>query len=182
MLPLGPRALGISDELGDKVGRADNIGVAESGPDIPQQFHADGAILLLARKQASSPARVLRPGAAHEISDRQKRAPIVGRAVVQVGHLRIWIGQLVEVIGRPTSRLTAQGSKVRVVPATQALDLRSGRFSLKPHNDGPVLEGIGKIANRGDRLRRPGREPARFVIDVADHVGGGFCPIFCGRH
>jgi hypothetical protein len=101
MLPLGPRALGVSGQLGHKVGRADNIVVAEDGPDIPQQFHANGAILLLARKQASSPARLLRPSPAREVSDRQERAPVVGRAVVQVGDLRIWIGQLVEVIGRP---------------------------------------------------------------------------------
>jgi hypothetical protein len=70
MLPLGPGALGVSDELGHKIGRADNIVVVEGRPDIPQQFHADGAILLLARKQAGSPARLLRPRPAREVSDR----------------------------------------------------------------------------------------------------------------
>jgi hypothetical protein len=34
MLPRGPRAIGVSGELGHKVGRADNIVVAEDGPDI----------------------------------------------------------------------------------------------------------------------------------------------------
>src|SRR5262249_21952068 len=43
MLPLGPGALGVSDELGHEVGRADDIVVAEGGPDILQEFHADGA-------------------------------------------------------------------------------------------------------------------------------------------
>ena len=48
MFPLEPRALGVSSELGHKVGRADHIAIAEGGPYIPQQFDADGAILLLA--------------------------------------------------------------------------------------------------------------------------------------
>ena len=134
MLPRGPRALGVSAELGHKVGRADNMVVAEGGPYIPQQLHSDGAILLLARKQAGSPARLLRPCPAREVSDRQERAPIVGCAVVQVVRLRICIGQLVEVIGRPPSGLIAQVNEGRVVPATQAFDRRSGRFAVKPHS------------------------------------------------
>jgi hypothetical protein len=40
MLQLGPRALGVSGELGHQVGSADNIVVAEGGPDIPQQHHS----------------------------------------------------------------------------------------------------------------------------------------------
>ena len=54
MLPLGPRALGVSGELGHKVGRADHIAVAEGGPDIPQQFDADVAILLLAESRQAA--------------------------------------------------------------------------------------------------------------------------------
>src|SRR5262245_51285143 len=99
MLPLGPRALGVSGELGHMVGTSDNIVIAEGGSDVLQEIDAGGAILRLARKQAGSPARLLRPGPDREVSDYQERAPIVGRAVVQVGHLRIWIG--VKIIGRP---------------------------------------------------------------------------------
>jgi hypothetical protein len=86
--------------------------------------------------------------------------------------------------GEPDARLlhrdgvsistNAQGSEVRVVPATQALDRCSGSFALEPHHDDAVFERVGQSADRGDRLRRPGREPARLMIDVADDVGGGF--------
>ena len=43
-------ALRVGGELGHEVGRADDVGVPESGPDVPQEFNADRAILLLVRK------------------------------------------------------------------------------------------------------------------------------------
>ena len=79
-------------ELGHEVGRADNVGVPENGPDVPQEFHANRAILLLVRKQASSPPAPPWPSPASSAIARA--GAIVGRAVVQVGHLRIEIGQL----------------------------------------------------------------------------------------
>jgi hypothetical protein len=47
VLPVGPRPLGVGDELGDEVGRSNDLVLAEGRPDVPQELDVDGAVLLL---------------------------------------------------------------------------------------------------------------------------------------
>jgi len=106
VLPVGPRAYLVGDELLDQVGGSDLLSVAEGRLDVPQELDIDGAVLIFARERARRASGVLGPSAAGQIGNGQQRAPVVGSAIVQdLGDRGVGIDQLVEVVGRPPRRL-----------------------------------------------------------------------------
>src|SRR5262249_1948933 len=154
-------------ELADKVDGANILVVAEGEPDIPQQLDAHGTVLRVARDGEGGLTSQLRPFPASKVRNGQKRPPVVGGAVVErLGNLGVGVDELVEVVDCPAGGTAAQRSKPFVVTPPQARNRRTRPLALELHDDRAVLERVSQGTNGGNRLRSPGREPARLVFAI----------------
>src|SRR5262249_30472142 len=86
---------------------------------------------------------------------------ISGPVVQRIRDGRFWVRELVEVVRRPSRRLPPQDRKLLRIALAQTLNRRGLRLPLQCDNDGAVLERVGQLADRGDGLRCPRRDPPR---------------------
>src|SRR6516165_8375455 len=90
--------------------------------------------------------------------------------------VRVWICQLLEVIGSPPRSLPAQRSKFVTVALPQPRNGSRLRLALQGYDNCPVLKRVGELADSSDGLWRPGREALWLILavdlDIADDMRG----------
>jgi hypothetical protein len=178
--PFSPRPLWVGDQRRHQINRGHGLPITERLLDIGQELDVDRRRFVpLAREKAGGFPRPLWPSAASQVGDGEQGPPVVGGAVIQhLGHIRVCVGQLLEVVGGPPRSLPAQGSKLVTVALSQSRNHSCLRLALESYDNCPVLKRVGELADGRNSLRRPGREALWFMLaidlDIADDMRGRF--------
>ena len=95
----------------------------EEALDVEEQLLSDRAFLVTGKGLTRLPG-AFGPDAAHEVSDRQQWAPVVGGPVVKTGRdLRIGLSEALDVIRSPSSASGSQLGEVPLLGVPEPFDL-----------------------------------------------------------